>query len=1301
MSPPSFPDPAAIDACLLADRHRLRRRLHGLRELARRGEDVAAPLVEVHAAIERSRAVATLRRERLPAPAFPAELPITQHVDEIRALIEAHPVVVLCGETGSGKSTQLPKICLSLGRGVFGRIGHTQPRRIAARSLAGRVSAELGRELGSTVGFKVRFRDQVVPETSVKLMTDGILLAEIQRDRYLNEYDTLIIDEAHERSLNVDFLLGYLRQLLPKRPDLRVIVTSATIDPERFAQHFGGAPVVEVSGRSYPVEVRYRPPAEPGAAERDDALQDALAGAVDELSAISRGDILVFLSGEREIRETAETLRKHRLPLTEVLPLYARQGSAEQGRIFQASAQRRIVLATNVAETSLTVPGIRYVIDAGFARISRYSHRARIQRLPVERISKASAEQRKGRCGRVAAGVCIRLYDADDFAARPDYTEPEILRTNLAAVILQMKILGFGDIEAFPFLDRPDPRAIRDGYRTLEEIGAVDRERHVTRLGRQIARLPVDPRIGRIIYAAAQGHCLREVLVLAAALSVQDPRERPIDRQQLADQAHAQHRDEQSDFLGLLRLWAFLEEHRRHLSRRKFRELCQVHFLAPNRVIEWHDIHLQLRAELHEMGFRENEAEASFEEIHRALLSGLLSQVGCREQGKEREFLGTRGIRFHVFPGSALFRKPPKWVVAAELVETTKLYARTVARIEPEWVEAAAGHLVSRSYAEPHWERKRGQVAAYEKVSLFGLTLVPRRKVNFGPIDPAQAREIFLRFALVEGDFDTRAPFWRHNRDLVAYVHDLEAKSRRRDILVDDEAIYGFYAARVPDGIYSTPQFEQWLRQACATQPKLLHLRLEDLLRQPLDRDAAQFPDRLDLGGMELPFEYRFEPGAEADGVTLVVPVAVLNQVTEGRASWLVPGLLQERIVALLRSLPKTLRKHFVPAPDFAERCRRSLAPGETPLVQALGAELKRLTGVHVPEDAWDEDAVPEFLRLRFRLVDDDGRTLAAGRDLGALRREHGATAIAQQRLPSAGLEREGLKDWDFGSLPETVELRRGGIRLRGYPALVDGGNGVAVRVLDSAENAARAHRAGLRRLVTLRLPKEVRALRRGLGDLQHIRLWYANAGEAPAGLPMDAHAALDDELVALIVDRAFLEGRDPPRDPAAFRACVDSGRARLARVAAETLALAGEILRRYHEARGPLAGRIPAAWLPSAQDIRAHLDRLVYRGFLLHVPWERLVHYPRYLQAIVMRLERLGHAALRDRDRLPEIAGMEGEWLAREEQARRAGRSDPRLDEIRWLLEELRVSVFAQELKTAVPVSIQRIGRRWRELGL
>ncbi|MCU0767132.1 MAG: ATP-dependent RNA helicase HrpA [Gammaproteobacteria bacterium] len=1298
MTAPALPDAGVLDDCLLADRHRLGRRLRGLATLARRGEDVSAPLAELGAAIARSRSVVALRRERLPVPAFPPELPITAHAERLGALIAQHQVIVLCGETGSGKSTQLPKICLAQGRGVHGRIGHTQPRRIAARSLAGRIAAELGRALGTTVGYKVRFRDHVAPETSIKLMTDGILLAEIQRDRFLAEYDTLIVDEAHERSLNVDFLLGYLKLLLPKRPELRLVITSATIDPGRFARHFDDAPVVEVSGRTYPVEVRYRPPAEPGAAERDEAMQTAIVAAIDELSDVSRGDVLVFLSGEREIRETAETLRKHRLPLTEVLPLYARQGPAEQARIFQPSGQRRVVLATNVAETSLTVPGIRHVVDAGYARISRYSPRAKVQRLPVERVAKASAEQRKGRCGRVAEGVCIRLYDEEDYAARADYTEPEILRTNLAAVILQMQILGFGDVGRFPFLDPPDPRAVRDGYRLLEEIGAVDRERQVTRLGRQIARLPVDPRIGRMIYAAAHGRCLREVLVVAAALSVQDPRERPIERQQLADQAHALHRDEESDFVGFLRLWAFLEEGRAHLSRRKFRELCQAHFLSPSRVLEWHDVHQQLRGELHEMGLREEAAEATYEQLHRALLTGLLTQVGCREQGKTREFLAPRGLRFQVFPGSGLHGRPPKWVMAAELVETTKLYARTAARIEPEWVEAAAGHLVSRSWSEPHWEKGRGQVAAYEKVSLFGLTLVPRRKVNFGPIDPAQAREIFLRSALVDGDFETRAPFWRHNQDLIAYVHDLEAKSRRRDILVDEEALYAFYATRVPEDVYSTPQFEQWLRQASATQPKLLHLRLEDLLRQPLDADAAQFPDHLDLDGLALPFEYRFEPGDEADGVTLVVPVEILAQVSEGRASWLVPGLLHEKIVALIRGLPKGLRRHFVPVPDVATHCRRALRPADTPLVQALGAELSRRGGVHVPEDAWDEAALPDFLRMRFRVVDGEGATIEAGRDLAALKRRHAGAAGAAQRLPRAGIERAGLKDFTVDPLPETVEMRRGGVRLRGYPALVDHGDSVAVEVLDAADRALAAHRAGLRRLLALRLGRELRETKRGLPGLERMRLQYAKAPRPAAG---GADRELADELVGLILDRTFLGDGPLPRDRDAFEACLAAGQERLSAVVQEVGALAAAILERYQAVRQALAGRIPPAWLPSARDAQAQLDRLVWRGFLLATPWERLVELPRYLGALAKRLEKLQFGVTRDQQRMGEMAAIDAQWRERAAQAERAGRADGRLDEIRWLLEELRVSLFAQELGTAHPVSVQRIERRWRELGL
>ncbi len=980
--------------------------------MARSGD--AQALIDLALRIARSEERAAARRAALPVPGFPPELPITARLDEIRSLVERHQVVVLCGETGSGKSTQLPKICLALGRGVYGRIGHTQPRRIAARSLANRIASELGQGLGQSVGYKVRFHDQVGEHSQVKLMTDGILLAEIQQDRFLSEYDTLIIDEAHERSLNIDFLLGYLKQLLPRRPDLKLIITSATIDPERFSRHFDGAPIIEVSGRTYPVEVHYRPPADEAGTERDDPLQRAIVDAVDELSRISRGDILVFLSGEREIRETAETLRKHRLQATEVLPLYARLGTGEQARIFQPAGQRRIVLATNVAETSLTVPGIRYVIDAGYARISRYSHRSKIQRLPVERISRASAEQRKGRCGRVAAGVCLRLYAEDDFAGRPQFTEPEILRTNLAAVILQMKVLGFGDIEDFPFLEPPDSLQIKDGYRVLEELGAVDGLRQVTQIGRKLARLPVDPRVGRMLLEAAHTHCLRELLVIAAALSVQDPRDRPLDKQQAADEAHAEFKDEDSDFLGYLKLWHYLEEQRRHLSARKFRELCRARFLSWTRVQEWHDIHRQLRTQLHEMGYRDNEVDPGYETIHKALLSGLLSHIGFRPEGRDHEYLGARNSRFAIFPGSGLFEKKPKWVAAAELVETTRLYARTLARIQPEWVEALAGHLVKRSYSEPHWQGRRGQVGAYEKVTLYGLTLVARRRVNYGPIDPVLARELFIRQGLVDGDFETRAPFWRHNRELVAEVQALEAKSRRRDLLVDDEAIYAFYDKRVPDGIYSKPLFEQWLRQATRGQPRFLHLRLSDLLRRPVDElSGAAFPDELDLDGMRLPLEYHFAPGEEADGVTLVVPAAVLRQVTPGRADWLVPGLLREKVIALIKSLPKVLRRHFVPVPDYADQCLAALAPSDTPLIQALGAELKRRSGVHVPEDAWDPGVLPPHLRLRVRVIDAAGATLGAGRDLPQLRSRYArphSDALAVRTLRPEPDDRPALR---------------------------------------------------------------------------------------------------------------------------------------------------------------------------------------------------------------------------------------------------------------------------------------------------
>ena len=1303
MTTPTLPDRKAVEACMLLHRHGFRRRLKGLARLSPDDPAFADGVARLRRQMDDSIALAERRRQTLPRPDFPPELPISEHRREIGQLIRAHQVIVLCGETGSGKSTQLPKICLALGRGVFGRIGHTQPRRIAARALASRISAELGTAPGTAVGHKVRFHDHVQPETQVKLMTDGILLAEIQRDRYLNEYDTLIVDEAHERSLNIDFLLGYLKQLLPKRPDLKLIITSATIDPERFSQHFGGAPVVNVSGRTWPVEVRYRPPAEEGGGERGEPMQQAILDAVDELSRADRGDILVFLSGEREIRETAESLRKHRLQRTEVLPLYARLGPAEQGRIFNPGGQRRIILATNVAETSLTVPGIRYVIDAGYARISRYSHRSKVQRLPVERISRASADQRKGRCGRVAEGICIRLYSEEEYLSRPEFTEPEILRTNLASVILQMKLLGFGEIESFPFVDAPDRRLIRDGYRILEEIGAVTGDRRVTRLGRQLARLPVDPRIGRMLLEAAHTHCLNEVLVIAAALSVQDPRDRPMDRREAADEVHLRFRDEQSDFLTLLNLWRELEQQRRHLSRRKFQRWCRDHFLSWTRVQEWRDIHHQLRGQLHEMGYRENQAGAGYEEIHKALLSGLLSHVGFRASGKEREYLGGRNSRFLIFPGSGLFGRQPKWVVAAELVETTRLYARQVAMIRPEWVESLAGHLVKHSWSEPHWEKRRGQVAAYERVTLFGLTLVPRRKVNFGPVDPAQAREIFIRSALVERDFHSRAPFWRHNLELIEYLEGLEQKARRRDLLVDEERIYAYYDRRIPEGIYSTPRFEKWLRGATRRQPKLLHMRLQDLLRPEAGEVSEQaFPDHLDVNGTPLPLRYHFDPGQPADGVTLRIPIGILNQVSEERCQWLVPGLLKERVIALMRGLPKSLRRAFVPIPDHAEACLRALQPGERPLVQALGEQLKAMTGVHVPEDAWDESRLPDHLRMNFVLLDDDGRRLAAGRDLAALKRRYGNRGRGGFKgLADPSLEREGLRDWEVGELPASLTLERGGIRLQGFPALVDEGDSVALRILDSEAGAAAAHRAGVRRLLMLRLSREMRHLKKNLPGLQRMGLVHARLPAAPEGLAQPRKPDLEAELTALILDRTFLDERPEIRDGGAFRQRVDQCRGELMGHAEEVLELVGRILERYQRVRQLLGEANRINWMATVADVGGQLDRLLYQGFLQQTPWRRLRHFPRYLQAIELRLEKLEHAAARDQKLLQQMQGAWHKWQQWDGKVRSSGRADPRIDELHWLFEELRVSLFAQQLGTDGPVSLQRIEKRWRELGL
>ncbi len=1289
-----------IETCLLRDR----RWLHAQARRIAQGKSDSAEEVALAQRLQQSAALAARRAIALPTPAFPDELPITERLDEISALIRNNQVIVLCGETGSGKSTQLPKICLSLGRGVFGRIGHTQPRRIAARSLASRIAAELGQQVGASVGYKVRFRDHVGDETHIKLMTDGMLLAEVRSDRDLLEYDTLIIDEAHERSLNIDFLMGYLQGLLRRRPELKLIITSATIDPGRFSRHFSAAPVIEVSGRTFPVDVRYRPPQEPGAGERDESMQAAIVDAIDELSLEGSGDILVFLSGEREIRETAESLRKHKMLHSEVIPLYARLSPSEQARVFAPSGRRHIVLATNVAETSLTVPGIRYVIDAGFARISRYSARSKIQRLPVERVSQASAEQRKGRCGRVAEGICIRLYDEDDFDARPAYTEPEIQRTNLAAVILQMATLGFGDIDRFPFVDPPDSRLIRDGYKLLEELAAVDSKHRVSKLGKSLARLPVDPRIGRMLLAAARSGCLREVLVIAAALSVQDPRERPAEKRQDADEAHAQFVDERSDFVTILKLWDFLEENRRHLTRRKFERLCKQHFLSASRVREWHDVHVQLRIQMHELGHRENEQESDYATLHQALLTGLLSHVGVRTQGNTRDYLGARNRHFFIFPGSAVFTKQPKWVMAAELVETTKLYARGVAAIEPEWIEPLARHLVRKSHSAPRWQGRQGQVAADEKVTLYGLPIVPRRRVNYGPIDPEESRAIFIRHGLTDGDMNTKAPFWRHNRNLIADLRDIEAKSRRRDMLVDEEVIYAYYANRVPEGVYSVAQLETWLRGLPRARAKLLHMRMQDL--QPADIDAdhpALFPDRLDLNGSLLPLSYHFAPGEEDDGVTLSLPVSAIGQLSAGKVDRLVPGLLREKVTALIKSLPKSLRRQLVPVPEHVERCLQVLPVSDAPLIQTLAKTLRQVADVQIPEEAWQAGQLPDYLKMRLRLLDENGqKQLAVSRDLNALQQAYaGRTQAPTDRAkPHAEKGADRLVDWTCDALAEEVTQRAGRMQVRGYPALVDRGDHVMVKILDSLQAAQREHRAGVRRLLMLREAKTVRGLRKNVRDLAQMRLHYAQVPVEPQGAET-GDGDLLEELVMLAFDRAFLADPWVIRDRDAFEHCRAAGRPQLGPALLEIGGYTANILRSAHEVRAALSRLTQANWRASVDDMKGQLDRLVFRGFLHQTEPSRLTHYPRYLKAMALRAEKLAAAAPRDAQRLVEMAELQEQWLRRQRQADAQGVFDARLDEIRWMLEELRVSLFAQELKTAHPVSLKRIRKRWEALGL
>ncbi|MFC7530701.1 ATP-dependent RNA helicase HrpA [Actinoplanes sp. GCM10030250] len=1283
-----------ISQLLPRDERRLQRRLDGTRRIR---DDAArsAALAEIAAEVEAAQLRLESRLTSVPRIVYPQSLPVSIRKDDIAAAIRDHQVVVVAGETGSGKTTQLPKICLELGRGVRGQIGHTQPRRIAARTVAERIAEELDRPLGSTVGYKVRFTDQVSDDTMVKVMTDGILLAEIQNDRMLRRYDTLIIDEAHERSLNIDFILGYLRELLPKRPDLKLIITSATIETARFAEHFadaGGkpAPVIEVSGRTYPVEVRYRPLVTATVLTDDEIREepidqiDGIAAAVDELP--RDGDILVFLSGERDIRDTADALAKRDLRNTEIVPLYGRLSAAEQHRVFERHTGRRVVLATNVAETSLTVPGIRYVIDPGTARISRYSHRLKVQRLPIEPISQASANQRKGRCGRTSDGICIRLYTEEDFEQRPEFTEPEILRTNLASVILQMTSLGLGDLQKFPFIDPPDRRNINDGIKLLEELGALD-DRKLTPMGRQLAALPVDPRLARMVIEADRQECVAEVMVITAALSIQDPRERPADKQQQADEKHARFTDKESDFFTFLNLWRYLREKQQELSGNQFRRLCRAEYLNYLRVREWQDIYSQLKqvARTLNLAVKEDwEAGVATPAVHTALLAGLLSHIGMKDQEK-REYIGARGGKFAIFPGSALFKRQPRWVMSAELVETSRLWARVNARIEPEWAEKLAPHLVKHSYSEPHWDRKMGAVMAFEKVTLYGLPIVPRRRVGYGKVDPVVSRELFIRHALVEGDWETHHKFFDTNNRLLKQITEIENRARRRDIAVDDETVYALYDARIPADVISSRHFDGWWKNARRENPDLLTFTRDDLVNAGRDTvDPNAFPDAWLAGGIKLPLSYEFEPNSHADGVTVRLPLDLINKVDAEDFGWSVPGFRKEVVIALIRALPKALRTSFVPVPDWAEAVLDRVPARRGPLPDAIGTELRRLTGTVVPRDAWRPDQVPGHLRMNFRIVSEAGEVVAEGRDLDVLRKQLAPKVQATISKAAGNLERRGITTNDFGVLPRRVAQVRGGYEVNVWPALVDEGDSVAIRVFEDEASQRAAMAAGTRKLLLLTLPPAARYLQGRLDNRAKLELSRGN--------PYRSIADLLDDCAGAAVDKLVADAGGPVFSSIEFASLRDTVRQDLVDAVANVVTQIQAVLATAYDVDQRLRTLRDPALLPALADIRQQLKGLVHPGFVTETGWRQLHHLPRYLRGIVHRLDRLGGSLGRDRQLTTGIHEIESEYRELRAEANTGGPAEEGLREIRWMIEELRINYFAQSLGTAYPVSDKRI---------
>ncbi|QOY93523.1 ATP-dependent RNA helicase HrpA [Massilia sp. UMI-21] len=1301
-------------------------------------------------------------RNPLPPITFPEDLPVSGRRAEIAKAIQENQVVIVSGETGSGKTTQLPKICLELGRGQKGLIGHTQPRRIAASSTAKRIAQEIGSPLGEHVGFKVRFNDTLQKGASVKLMTDGILLAETQTDPLLRGYDTIIIDEAHERSLNIDFLLGYLKQLLPRRPDLKVIITSATIDAERFARHFGTpdkpAPVIEVSGRLYKVEVRYRPvdrdpvtgtnakPGEPaqnvpnkaqGARDKRD-LMEAVVDAVDELCRIGSGDVLVFLPGEREIRDCAEALRKHHPPHVEILPLFARLSVEEQDRVFRTTNARRIVLATNVAETSLTVPGIRYVVDTGLARVKRYSFRNKVEQLQIEPVAQSSANQRAGRCGRVADGVCIRLYEEDDFNKRPRFADPEILRSSLASVILRMKSLHLADVETFPFIEPPQGRAIADGYQLLQEVGAVDDTNELTALGKKLAKLPLDPRVGRMILAAVDNDCLSEMLVVASALSTQDPRDRPIEYQQQADEKHKKFADEKSEFLSYLKIWAWFEDAIAHKkSNRQLQENCRANFLSQLRLREWRDVHSQLLTVAREQGWRLNAAPATYDQLHLALLTGLLGNIGFKAED-EPVFLGARGIKFHIWPGSYLAKKPGRWVMAAELVETTRLYARTIAQIQPEWVEKIGAHLLKKSWGEPRWEKRQAQVTALERATLYGIVVYSNRRINYSQHNPGEAREIFIRDALVAGDYETRAPFYAHNHKLVREIENLEHKSRRLDVLVDEQLIAAFYDKEIPQTVVNGAGFEKWYKDAARENPKLLYLIREELMRHEAAGVTTElFPKTMNVTGIEMGLSYHFEPGSARDGVTLAVPLFALNQIPQERPAWLVPGMLKEKVHLLLKSLPQKLRRHCVPLPEYAakffERHQDPLRFGRGDLVDVLIADIHTHTSARVLTGDFKLETLPAHLFMNFKVIDEHGRQLEMGRNLATLQAELGgqaresfqkmaeatpaaasarlqaapapapakgkgnapaakpspgaaaAAAAAVVAAPAAGaVQHTGLTTWSFGELPELLEITQGKLTLIGFPALVDKGSHCDLEVFDDPNVAARTHRVGLRRLFALQLKDQLKFAEKNIPGLQGMGMQFMNVG---------TQEELRDQIIAKAIDIACLQ--DPlPINAGEFNKRKDEGKGRIGLLINEIARLAGSILAEFHG----MPKRIQS--LPQAvqQDLQAQLQGLVHKRFIADNEYGQLAHFPRYLKAINVRLEKLRGNPSRDAQLMAEWQGAAAQF--QRTLKNQAGKNnDPRMVEFRWMLEELRVSLFAQELRTPMPVSAKRLQKVWESM--